>query len=89
MTSLLDELNKSSPEDTYMYYQEKMTVSNMSKEITNETSEISPVEKGSTKKFRLGEIHFENYSVKRTYSMQYTILCIVYIHVLHRPCNIH
>ena len=52
MSSLLDELNKSSPEDTH--YQEKMTVSNMSENIINEKSEISPVEKGSTKKFRLG-----------------------------------
>lgn len=52
MTSLLDELD-TSYENTH--YQEKMTVSNMSEKMSEKVpDEISPVEKGSTKKFRIG-----------------------------------
>ena len=48
MTSLLEELNKSDEDN---HNQEKMTIEKMKEKISDE---ISPVEKGPPKKFRLG-----------------------------------
>ena len=48
MTSLLEELNRSYEDN---HNQEKMTVEKMKEKISDE---ISPVEKGPPKKFRLG-----------------------------------
>ena len=48
MTSLLEELNNSYEDN---HNQEKMTVEKMKEKISDE---ISPVEKGPTKKFRHG-----------------------------------
>ena len=48
MTSLLEELNNSYEDN---HNQEKMTVEKMKEKISDE---ISPVEKGPPKKFRLG-----------------------------------
>ena len=48
MTSLLEELNRSYEDN---HNQEKMTVEKMKEKISDE---ISPVEKGPPKKFRIG-----------------------------------
>ena len=48
MTSLLEELNKSDEDN---HNQEEMTIEKMKQKISDE---ISPVEKGPPKKFRLG-----------------------------------
>ena len=52
MTSLLEELNRSYEDN---HNQEKMTVEKMKEKISDE---ISPVEKGTPKKFRLGLVKF-------------------------------